>query len=204
MTNAPLEALRDKFSEAVIVGSGPTRIDFNDFGHIHEPVVFINQMHKFSSVCPSEHQFFVTHHITSYPAVLPVTVFLERFFVENRDYEGVMVARTKPRGRYFSVDAQGEDEIITEEFARRHSWMFDREQVVLKNRLMALFGSVTTALHLVWLMGAKHVKMIGCDPNSDSDRHDRRIEGRMVYSPEKVKKNTQLVPEYLQLAVTHI
>lgn len=204
MVNASLQKLKEKFSEVVIVGSGPTSFDYADFKQIHEPVLFINQTHQFSSVCPSRHQYFVTHHIMSYPRVRPVTVFLERFFVEGTDYDGVLIAKTKPRGRYFSVDAQAEDEVITKAFVRRNSWMLDRDQVVQKNRLMALFGSATTALHLAWLMGATRVTMIGCNPDSATDRHDRRIEGKMIFSPDKVKQNTRLVPEYFDLRVTHI
>jgi hypothetical protein len=204
MVSTPLHDLRDRFAKAVIVGSGPTSFDFTDFENIHDPVIFINQMHTFSSICPSRNQYFVTHHITQYPQVRPVTIFLERFFIETGDYDGVLVAKLRPKGRYIAVDAQCEDEVITDAFARKHSWMFDRDKVVQKNRLMALFGSVTTALHLAWLMGVKDVDMIGCNPDSPSNRHDRRIEGRMVHSPEKVKQNTRLVPAFLQLAVTHI
>jgi hypothetical protein len=204
MVGVSLRELKQKFSDVVIVGSGPTNFDYADFKQIHEPIVFINQSHQFSEVCASRHQYFVTHHIMSFPRVRPVTVFLERFFVEGTDYGGVLIAKTKPRGPYFSVDAQAEDEVITKAFMRQNAWMLDRDQVVEKNRLMALFGSTTTALHLAWLMGATRVRMIGCNPDSTTDRHDSRIEGKMTFSPDKVKQNTRLVPGYFDLRVTHV
>lgn len=195
--------LKDRFSEVVIVGSGPTLFKYEDFSQIHEPIFFINDMHKFSNVCPSKHQYFFTHHITKFPKVEPITIFINSMYYDVVDYKGVMHATAKPQGKYISVDTQASEDVANEYFFQTHSWLLDKGEVVKRNRLLAFFGSVTTVIYMAWFVGAEKVTMIGCNPESTDARHDLRLGGKMLYQPDKIKQSTRILPELLRLNVVH-
>lgn len=196
--------LKDRFSELIIVGSGPTNFKYENFSKVHEPIFFINDMHRFSKSCPSRHQYFFTHHITKYPEVEPITIFLENMYYDVVDYKGVLTATGKPLGKHITVDCQASEDVANEYFFRTHSWLYDKDEVVKRNRLVAFFGSVTTVIYMAWFVGANKITMIGCNPDTVDDRHDLRIGGKMLYQPDKIKQSTRILPEILRLNVIHI
>lgn len=198
-----LRALKNRYDEVVIVGSGPTTFDY-DFSKIHEPVFFINDMHRYSAVCPSKDQYFFTHHITKFPSVQPTTIHIERMYYDVVDYRGVLKATAEPEGRYIGVDCQASEDVANEYFFKEHPWLLDRDEVAERNRLLAFFGSITTVIHAAWYVGAKKVTMIGCNPDSPDARHDQRVLGKMLYQPEKIKQSTRILPEVLHMNVVHL
>ena len=206
-----LRHLKDVFSEVIIVGAGPTQFDYNEFSNIHEPIFFINRTHKFSENCPSEHQYFFTHHITEFEDVQPITIYIEKMYYDLHDYRGFLMAQGEPKNRHIRLDVQAAEEVIDEEFLETHSWLLDKEEVSNRNRLMSGFGSVTTVFHMAWFVGAKKVTMIGCNPELPTNAHDDRLikmglspHKKMIYGGDKIKENTRVLPVLLGLNVEHV
>lgn len=201
-----LKNLRDVFEEAVIFGSGPTSIDYEaELPKITMPIFFINAAHKFSDICTSQHKYFFTHHLSKYTTVSPTTVFIKRMFMEDDDnYRGVLKCTVVPKNKYIAIDAQGNDEVVTERFLD-HFRLRNKDEVARKNRLLACFGSATTAIHFAWFTGCKKVTFIGCNPHSDTNAYDPRIaQGSMAFSPYKVKQNNKILPNFLGLEVEYL
>ena len=203
--------MKNAFSEVVIAGAGPTTFDYNDFAKISEPVFFINRMHKFSDGCLSEHQYFFTHHITEFQEVKPTTIHIEKMYYDYLDYKGFLTAQARPKNRHIAIDVQATEEVIDKEFLETHPWLLDKKEVIRRNRLLAGFGSVTTAIYMAWFVGAKQVTMIGCNPDSQSAAHDDRLckmglspHKAMIYGPDKIKENTRVMPDLLGLNVLHV
>lgn len=201
----PLSAFKDKFTEAFIIGSGPTSFDYDvELPKITEPVFFVNDTYRLSHLCQSDHQYFFTHHISKFTQVEPITVFIQRMFDQDSpDYQGVLYSQFKPANNYIGVDAQANDEIVSEWFLN-HFNLRDKDEVSKKNRLLACFGSATTAIHFAWFSGCKKVTFVGCNPDSNTNDYDLRIrKGKMAYSPDKVKQNNRILPKMLGLNVVH-
>jgi len=200
-----LSRLKNKFDRVVILGSGPTEFQHPDLKMFRsEPVFFINQMHKFSHLCPSAHKFFFTHHISEFREVEPTTVWIRRMFLSEHSYEGHIETRIKPKNDFIGIDCQADDIVIDDTFISKHSWLLDRNEVLKRNRFLALFGTITTAIHFAWFCGAKKITFIGCNPFSGSIEHDPRVGGKMIYSPEMVHQNTLLLPKYFDIHTEHI
>lgn len=196
--------MKNLFDEVVIMGSGPTTFDYNELSRIHEPIFFINGTHQFSDICPSKHKYFFTHHISRYTDVMPVTVWIKAmYFDEEESYGGCMYAKTFPKNEYITIDCQADDEVITPEFLARHPFLLDRDEVSNRNRLLAGFGSATTAIHAAWFAGCKKITFIGCNPDMAGIARDVRIGGQLDWSPDKVKENNRQLPKLLGLNVVH-
>lgn len=197
-----IKELKNKFSsEVIIVGSGPTSFKYEDFSKVYEPIFFINDTHKFSSICPSKNQYFFTHHITKYPEVKPTTVFIEKMYYDIGDYRGVLTATGKPVGQFIMTNCQASEDSANETFFQEHKWLYDKDEVVSRNRILAFFGSVTTALYMAWFVGANKITMIGCDPRTIGDNHDIRFGGKMLYQPDKIKQSVAKMAEILNLNI---
>jgi hypothetical protein len=200
-----LSNFRDKFTEAFIFGSGPTSFDYDvELPKISDPVFFINNTHRLSRLCRSEHQYFFTHHIHKFLQVDPVTIFIQRMFNEcGESYKGVLHSVVTPMNKYISVDAQQDDEVASEWFLESFK-LRDKDEIERKNRLLACFGSATTAIHFAWFTGCKKVTFVGCNPDLDTDDYDPRISsGKMLFDPKKVKENNRVLPKMLGLNVVH-
>lgn len=193
---------KDRFSEFVIAGSGPSNFNY-DFSKITLPIIFINDMHRFSENCPSEHQYFITHHILNFQKVKPLTIHIERMYYDMGDYSGFLEVAANPIGPYISVECQATEEAANSRFFGKQSWLLDKKQVALKNRLAACYGSATTALHFAWFAGAQRVTMIGCNPDTPPV-HDARIGGKLVSAPELVQESLAVMPNILGLEVVHV
>lgn len=205
LKETPLSHFRDKFTELVIVGSGPTSLDYEvDLPKITEPVIFINDAHQLSHLCQSEHQYFVTHHLSKFRQVNPITMFIERMFDEDDpDYKGILHSQVQPVGECIRIDGQYNNEVASEWFLD-HFQLRDRDEVSRKNRLMACFGSTTTAIHFAWFSGCKKVTFVGCNPDLETNSYDPRIRsGEMMFSPKKVKENNRILPKMLGLNAVH-
>ncbi|MFM8312789.1 MAG: hypothetical protein ACKOA8_00720 [Deltaproteobacteria bacterium] len=200
-----LTKLKDSCTEAVIIGSGPTFFDYSELSQFeHLPVLFINQMHQVSHFCPSPRQYFFSHHIDSYLNVSPTTVWIRRMYLADNGYRGHIETRSKPKNKFLTIDCQSQDIVADDNFFKTHDWLLDKNEVLIRNRFLALFGTITTAMHFAWFCGAKKLIMIGCNPYSGSVDHDPRIGGTMTCGPDMVHKNTVLLPRYLNIEVEHL
>jgi len=202
-----LRDLPTDVDEAVIVGSGPTKFDYLQLGSVFGPIFFINQAWKVSKYAMlSTQRYFVTHHISQFldmPDLLTVFIRTMRF-EEGADYHGHMHSRFEPYGSYMECDCQADDEVLSEDFFNNHSWLRDPSVCRAFNRSLAGFGSATTAIHLAYLMGAKKLVMIGCDPMSKTDKYDKRFgDGQMKFAPDKVKANNLHLPKLLDMKVNY-
>lgn len=196
--------MKNLFDEVVIAGSGPTSFDYNNFCDIHEPVFFINDMHVFAEICPSEHKYFFTHHPMKYQYVKPIPVHIQRMFVDDSDYQGVLYAHTVPKDQqYIQIDVKSIDDTIDQSFLDKHKFLLDRDEVAERNMLLAGFGSATTAIHAAWFAGAKKVTFIGCNPDVEGIQRDPRIGGKLNYGPDLVKANNRMLPKLLGLNFIH-
>lgn len=205
----PLDELRNLGPEAVIVGSGPTRFDYRRLMYVTSPVFFINRAHALARFCRSKKQYFVTHHISQYRNVpLLRTIFIEQmWYEEGRDYAGHMSARVYPEGPYIPVKCQADDEVLTAEFFVKYPQLLDREFVAMFSRLVAGFGSATTAIHAAWFSGCQKLTMIGCNPDCPDNGYDLRLGqdlGEMAFAPEKVKENNRNLPGLLGMRVRYL
>ena len=198
-----IKELKNKFSEVIIFGSGPTSFKYEDVSKIHEPIFFINDTHKFSAMCPSKNQYFFTHHITKYSDVKPITVFIEKMYYDIGDYKGVLTATGKPIGQFITTDCQASEDAANINFFQEHNWLYDKDEVVSRNRILAFFGSVTTTLYMAWFVGANKITMIGCDPHTIDDNHDIRLGGKMLYQPDKIKQSVETLSNILHLNIIH-
>jgi len=198
-----IKELKNKFNEVIIVGSGPTSFKYEDFAQIHEPIFFINDTHQFSDICPSKNQYFFTHHITNYLNVAPITIFIERMHYDMGDYKGVLNVTAKPVGQFISVDCQASEDVADIDFFQWHQWLYNKDEVVSRNRILACFGSATTALYMAWFVGANKITMIGCNPQTVENDHDIRIGGKMLYQPHKVKQSVENLSNILKLNIIH-
>lgn len=206
MFHKPLAELRDLGPEAVIVGSGPTRFDYRRLMYVTAPVFFINRAHLLCRMCRSSKQYFVTHHISKYRNVPIKTIFIERMrYEEGLDYAGHMSARVYPEGPYIPVQCQADDEVLTAAFFIKYPWLLDRDFVEMYSRLVAGFGSATTAIHAAWFAGCQKLTMIGCNPDCLDNGYDPRLgEGQMAFAPEKVKENNRNLPGLLGMRVRYL
>jgi hypothetical protein len=198
-----IKELKNKFSEVFIFGSGPTSFKYEDVSKIHEPIFFINDTHKFSSMCPSKNQYFFTHHITKYPDVKPITIFIKKMYYDVGDYKGVLTATGMPMGQFITTDCQASEDTANINFFQEHNWLYDKDEVVSRNRILAFFGSVTTTLYMAWFVGANKITMIGCDPRTINDDHDVRLGGKMLFQPEKIRKSVNVLSNILHLNIIH-
>lgn len=200
-----IRCLRDKFREVVIMGTGPTTVDYEEMmPQIHEPIFFINAAHRYSEMCASKHQYFVTHHISEYFTVRPVSVFIEKMVLDcDVNYSGTLHAKRAPTGDYIPVQCQAVDEVITAEFLSMYPHLLDKDEVDRRNMLLAGFGSATTAIHAAWYAGCRRVAFIGCNPDVLGTAKDARFGGRLNFEPDKVKENNRRLPKLLNLNVTH-
>jgi hypothetical protein len=202
-----LRNFRNKFTEVVIFGSGPTKLDYEvELPKITEPIFFINDTHRMSHLCCSEHQYFFTHHISEFTRVDPVTVFIQRMFSKSNDYQGVLKATATPINSYISIDVQLDDDVVSDRFLDAFK-LRDKDEIERKNRLLACFGSATTAIHFAWFSGCNKITFIGCNPDLDTFSYDPRIISdsgtKMLSSPSKVKENNRILPRMLGLNVVH-
>ena len=202
----PLSKFKNKFTESVIVGSGPTSVNYEyELSKVHEPIFFINDTHRFSRFCPSKHKYFFTHHISKFTDVSPITFFIERmFWQDSDDYTGILYPSAKPKNEYIGIDTQANDEIIQEKFMQKFN-LYDKDLIASRNRLLACFGSATTAIHFAWFSGCGKITFIGCNPDVMGGQYDSRIgqQGEMIYDPDKVKENNRILPKMLGLRVVH-
>ena len=149
--------------------------------------------------------YFFTHHISKFCNVEPITIFIYTMFDEDSpDYKGRIYAQASPVNECIPIDAQYNDEVVSEWFLD-HYQLRDKDQVAKRNRLLACFGSGTTAIHFAWFTGCKKITFIGCNPKLLTDEYDPRIgeQGKMIYCPDKVKENNRILPEMLGLEVVH-
>jgi hypothetical protein len=92
----------------------------------------------------------------------------------------------------------------TPELLKSHPWVLNKNEILKRKCFLALFGTITTAIHFAWFCGAKKITFIGCNPSSGSFEHDPRMGGKMIYGPEKVHENTLLLPQYFDIQVEHL
>ncbi len=117
------------------------------------------------------------------------------------DYRGVLTATGKPVGQFIKIDCQASEDSANEIFFQEHKWLYDKDEVVSRNRILAFFGSVTTTLYMAWFVGANKITMVGCDPRTVGDNHDIRFGGKMLYQPDKIKQSVAKMAEILNLNI---
>jgi len=193
-----LYAIKNSFPKVWIFGSGPTEYKYQDLREFRDPIIFINDTHLMADDCPSDHKFFVTHHLSKYQRVSPVTIFLRKATSLTTEWNISAESRYFPVNACIAISVFLEDE-VTEEFFQQHAWLLNRDIVAEKNTIASFSGSVTTALYISWFMGCLEPTLVGCNPESLTDNHDPRIGGAMIYDPAKIRRNQILLTQILGL-----
>ena len=197
-----LDLYKKNAGRVVIVGSGPTNLDYGVFRHIKDGVViWMNDMVKYAEHCPCPDQLFVSHHLSKYKHQIPqhvTTVYLQNRDIEVGDWSGRLRNRVELTTPRFLVDTVGHN-IITQDWMDQHEWLARSVEVVHGLTLMMFHGTITTALHLAFLAGPCTLELIGCNPHTTKDDHDIRIGGRMLYEPDKVRLNQINIMKWLDL-----
>ena len=198
-----LADLKDSFPKLYVVGSGPTNFDYKDIEKITAPIIFINDMAQFAITCASEEQYFLSHHLSKYRDVSPITIWISKLYSETSEWNIVGDSRFSPKNDFISVKAIMGDE-ADDNFFVRYPWLLNKDEVIKKNTILGFFGTITTVLYMSWFMGCSEPRMIGCDPNSLTDTHDKRIGGAMIYEPAKIKRNQKALTKKLDLNPIYI
>lgn len=208
-----LNDLKNKFiSDTVyVLGSGPTLFDYEkDIKEINDPIFFINDTVQYEHLCPSLHKLFFSHHLGMRPQfqeVDPVTIYVQAQFLDDTgpDYQDIMIAKHRPKGKAVTVDAQVHNK-LEPWFFEKYDWLLDKDEVIKRNRIATGFGTITTTIYMLWFTGCQNCLFIGCDPKIAQlgFGHDSRIGGSMIYQPELIMQNQEFLIQTLNLNAKHI
>lgn len=167
----PLKLFRDTRvgARAIIVGSGPTEMDYRDLQKTGDPIFFLNDS-IFLDV-PKQNHFFFTHHIEMNKYLDTEATYLlnrKRWVPRWKLLSDQTRKRTKP---FIPIDMIWLGHIAE----TLPKWSWNKDYICQKRCLVGNGGSITTLIHFLWFCGFNSILGVGIDPNSVTADHDARI-----------------------------
>jgi hypothetical protein len=182
--------------QCVLIGSGPTKFNYENLTNFNCPIFFINDTIRFEKFSIKE-SFLFTHHPNKFKNLVQKSTFFypERYLrrklddtiwaqnesgIHNGNYVYPKEITTSPCVVYYDIlchcshiDWERNNNVKDTGFP---DWAFDKDECIKRNSLFGHTGTITTLIHFLWFSGFEKTLIIGCNPIfRDEHRHDTRI-----------------------------